>query len=150
MAYTPHEWQNDELITAAKLNNIEEGVASGALIVEATRQNNDYVLNKTFGEIYNALKNKIPCYLHYGGDPIDNIDSIYATTEILCPIIQAHKYETNYRIYAFDVSPYSYSSNILVGRPLFIAFQASLSTDYPTFYKSLTVGDQYLQNSTLI
>lgn len=29
MSYTPHEWQNDELITAAKLNNIEEGIAAG-------------------------------------------------------------------------------------------------------------------------
>ena len=29
MSYTPHEWQNDELITAAKLNHIEEGIAEG-------------------------------------------------------------------------------------------------------------------------
>lgn len=29
MSYTPHEWQDDESITAEKLNNIEEGVRAG-------------------------------------------------------------------------------------------------------------------------
>lgn len=30
MSYTPHTWVNDETITAAKLNNIEEGVQEAA------------------------------------------------------------------------------------------------------------------------
>lgn len=42
MSYTPHTWVDQETITAAKLNNIEEGIdeasqsGSGGLLVETT------------------------------------------------------------------------------------------------------------------
>ena len=77
MAYTKHEWECGETITAEKLNNLEGGVEEALeccdsndniLIVTETLQESDakssgakaietnvYILNKTWQEIYDAL-----------------------------------------------------------------------------------------------
>ena len=63
MSYTPHTWENDALITAAKMNNIEEGIAEGGggsgSILFVT--NDDGMLGKTWQEIYDAMASSVLC-----------------------------------------------------------------------------------------
>lgn len=65
MTYTPTTWATGDVITADKLNNIEQGIVNAggakALIVTASNlpdKNNTYTtptLDKTFDEIANAI-----------------------------------------------------------------------------------------------
>ena len=52
MSYTPTEWKSGDVVTSAKLNKIEEGIASsgGVLVVGIS----DGALNKTWQEIHDA------------------------------------------------------------------------------------------------
>lgn len=54
MAYTQTVWQDGDLITAEKLNNMEAGIGSagGALIIN----DNDGTLDKTWQEIWDAAE----------------------------------------------------------------------------------------------
>jgi hypothetical protein len=60
MSYTPTEWKAGDTVTSAKLNKLEQGVASSGgtdiLFVTATYDDVEqtYTLNKTWTEIYNA------------------------------------------------------------------------------------------------
>ena len=67
MAYTPHTWSDDETITASKLNNMEQGIAGGGgvLVCTSSYDDGDYVLNKTAGEIYDALVAGTPVYVKF-------------------------------------------------------------------------------------
>lgn len=53
MSYEPTNWKTGDVVTSAKLNKLENGVAGagGALAVHA----NDNTLDKTWQEIYDAL-----------------------------------------------------------------------------------------------
>ena len=53
MSYTPNTWQTGDTITAAKLNNMEQGVANagGVLLVNATVSGRRVDLDKTWQEI---------------------------------------------------------------------------------------------------
>ena len=64
MSYTKQTWQTGDVITADKLNHMEDGIAAGGgsstplivTITETTDGNNTiYTMNKTAGEIINAL-----------------------------------------------------------------------------------------------
>lgn len=66
MSYVQHEWQNDELITAAKLNNIEEGIAAGGSgggydavisIYHDDNSSHDYEISIVSGS-YSAIEEK--------------------------------------------------------------------------------------------
>ena len=53
MTYEKTEWQNGDIITAEKLNNMEDGIANaGVLVVRLSISTN--TLNKTWQEIYDA------------------------------------------------------------------------------------------------
>lgn len=54
MTYTKNTWANGDVITAAKLNNIENGIAAagGSLVVHMDVNN---TLDKTWQEIHDAL-----------------------------------------------------------------------------------------------
>jgi len=59
MAYTKNTWQTGDIVTSAKLNNMEEGIANAyPLYVDATFVTGEYdmtgTLNKTWQEIYDA------------------------------------------------------------------------------------------------
>lgn len=64
MAYTPTEWKTGDVITAPKLNNIEQGIVNGGDLFVitatnvATRTNPQAqpTLDKTFLEIADAIK----------------------------------------------------------------------------------------------
>lgn len=57
MAYTPTNWQSGDTITSARLNKIEQGIASGGggLLVTATQSGQYMVLDKTAGEILDVF-----------------------------------------------------------------------------------------------
>lgn len=57
MAYTPTEWQSGDIVTSAKLNKIENGIASasgGGEVLIANMNPNTGELDKTWQEIYDA------------------------------------------------------------------------------------------------
>ena len=68
MSYDKQNWVTGEVITADKLNHIEEGIenaggGAGALFVTLTEgENNSYTADKTIAEIAEALNNGTMCY----------------------------------------------------------------------------------------
>lgn len=52
MAYTPTEWQTGDIITATKLNNMEQGIANAGGVLQVGVNNN--ILDKTWKEISDA------------------------------------------------------------------------------------------------
>ena len=57
MSYTPTSWQNGDVITSAKLNKIENGIANaggGTNILFATIDTSTMALDKTWQELVNA------------------------------------------------------------------------------------------------
>jgi hypothetical protein len=64
MSYTPNTWQTGDTITAAKLNNMEQGIANaggggGVLFVTATGSEFDWVCDKTASEMWSAYQNGV-------------------------------------------------------------------------------------------
>ena len=65
MAYTKHTWTTGEVITAGRLNNMEDGIAGGTLVIGGFSFNDNDALigtsNKTWQEIDNALVAGVRC-----------------------------------------------------------------------------------------
>ncbi len=64
MAYTPNTWATGDTITAAKLNNMEQGIANaGVFYITATWDDsaNGWVLDKTAAQIEAAYANGQLC-----------------------------------------------------------------------------------------
>lgn len=57
MAYTPTTWVTGDVITATKLNNMEQGIANagGAVIVGYTFEDGTITLDKTWQEINDGM-----------------------------------------------------------------------------------------------
>ena len=53
MSYTPTQWKDGDLVTSAKLNKMEQGIAAGGGILIIHEDENG-VLDKTWQEIYDA------------------------------------------------------------------------------------------------
>lgn len=53
MSYTPTEWKTGDVVTSAKLNKLEQGVADagGVVIVTGTINEDTVTLGKTYSEI---------------------------------------------------------------------------------------------------
>lgn len=59
MSYTKHTWTDGELVTATKMNNIENGIeeassGGGVLVVHATPSEDAITLDKTWQDIKDA------------------------------------------------------------------------------------------------
>lgn len=67
MSYTPNTWQTGDTITAAKLNNMEQGIASagGALVVNVTLNSASHKLtcDKTGAEVHAAYQSGQVCFM---------------------------------------------------------------------------------------
>ena len=75
MSYTPTQWKDGDLVTSAKLNKMEQGIASGSggsLIVHMNQETG--VLDKTWKEIYDAIQEKYVCIVanHEGNEVIQS------------------------------------------------------------------------------
>lgn len=60
MSYEPTNWKAGDVVTSAKLNKLEQGVAGGILIVHSEKigsTESNRRLDKTWMEIHNALFN---------------------------------------------------------------------------------------------
>ena len=63
MSYEPTNWKDGDLVTSAKLNKIEQGIAAGGGVLVA--HDEDGTLDKTWQEIYDADA----CIIQAFGDP---------------------------------------------------------------------------------
>ena len=56
MAYSPTEWKTGDVVTSAKLNKIEQGIADGVMVVQVNfdAQTEEYTFATKAGDIYNA------------------------------------------------------------------------------------------------
>ena len=138
MSYTPTTWTTGDTITATAMNKIENGIANaGSALIVGT--NDPYAeapaggtMDKTFSEIYNALKSGTPVYVKTGdetsGPPTD-----YACGMGMIPVLCAIKYDTNYKVYVADKSLGRVTGSYYTGAPCIKTFTASSPSGYPTF-----------------
>ena len=71
MAYTKQTWNNGDIITADKLNHIEDGIAeggSGGGGVFVVHRTNNNILDKTWQEIDTAIRNLQLVFLFDSGE----------------------------------------------------------------------------------
>lgn len=56
MSYEPTNWKDGDLVTSAKLNKMEQGIANGTLVVHLTLSNdgNTATMDKTWQQMYDA------------------------------------------------------------------------------------------------
>ena len=134
MSYTPTQWTTGDTITASALNKIEQGIANAgsALIVDFNADDDE--LNKTWAEIYTAIKSGTPVYIR--GVFEAEYDFAYSTS--LLPVIMAYKYDTEYRVFVLGdfqggMQSISGVSGLLV--PTVVVFHASSASGTLTWYK---------------
>lgn len=73
MAYTKNTWQTGDIVTSAKLNNMENGIANaGVFWIGIDRTGDNPKLNKKWSEINTALQNGQLPYI------LDNQDDSYS------------------------------------------------------------------------
>lgn len=118
MAYTPMTWVTGDTITADKLNNMEQGIASagGAVQVGYTFSNGTVTLDKTWQEIHDGMAAGNTCVIAFN---LEDFDTYYwgITTAVIT--------DTTY-----DSGNYGVSFS---GR--------ALATSTPTGYPEVYIGD---------
>ena len=147
MSYEKTTWINGDIITADKMNNIENGIASAGKVMicnasfSSSAQN--YVLDKTVQEIYDAMLAGTPVYIkcQYGvlgpsgsGDYISNL--------FLAPVIKiyAYSYVDNIRIIASRPMGVSdKSGKYYLSSPATLIFSATGLDEYPSKYANVYV-----------
>ncbi len=69
MSYEPTNWKSGDVVTSAKLNKLEQGVANagGVLIVSSTQEG---VLNKTWQEIHDAMLTSLVAIVMSNGNAV--------------------------------------------------------------------------------
>lgn len=69
MAYIKQNWQNGDVITAEKLNHIEDGImesgGGSTLIINVIEGGAMWTLDKTWQEIYDAHSSGVVCIIKY-------------------------------------------------------------------------------------
>lgn len=61
MSYTPTEWATGDVITAEKLNNMENGIVGSAKVVFVEWDDDTGAMSKTWSEINSALSDGVLC-----------------------------------------------------------------------------------------
>lgn len=72
MSYTPTNWATGDVITAEKLNKLEQGVAESVLVLTES----DDGLSKTAGEIMEALKSGSAVYIFMEDDEFMYVNAL--------------------------------------------------------------------------
>lgn len=121
MSYEPTNWRDGDVVTSAKLNKIEQGIAAGGgvLIVHINEQG---VLDKTWQEIYDAVPNVVLCE----ESPL----SEQAFKNVAYLTLLRRTSENRYDIYWFAGEP---SDNSYI----FINTATQSPDDYPTFQEQV-------------
>ena len=72
MAYTKTTWATGDVVTSAKLNHIEDGIAnasgSGTLVIRVNFVDENDVLDKTWKEIFDVIKSGTFAFVLGGGE----------------------------------------------------------------------------------
>lgn len=102
MSYTPNTWKSGDVVTSAKLNNIEQGIANTALLV--TTDENTGACNTKASVMYNAMAN--------GQLVIIKIEGLGAFTVMAADVREGYTFEIH------DIDSY-------------IHFVAATGDDYP-------------------
>lgn len=115
MSYTKHTWTDGELVTATKMNNIENGIeeassGGGVLMVNGTWNDNVCTLDKTWQEICDGGF----CVVKF----VDNFSNGKGYGPIV-DVVQGHN------VYYVDVI--YYGDTLIV-----IRFSTSSASDYPS------------------
>lgn len=131
MSYTPTTWQSGDVITSTKLNKLEQGVADSAtvLITTMSQSGSTYVLDKTFEEIYTALRNSIPVFVKWHRNNGDDIGEDY-----YFPVINTYSYFNMKRVVVQWLSTLINNGTMYVS-PAISQFSASTVSSYPEFTK---------------
>lgn len=118
MAYTPNTWVTGDVITATKLNNMEQGIANagGAVQVGYTFADGTITLDKTWQEINDGMAAGSTCVIVF--DPEDFGTYYWEVTAAV--IVYASQSGSNYSV------NYGWGT-----------FETSTSTGYPQTY----IGD---------
>jgi len=113
MSYTRNTWKSGDTVTSAKLNNMEDGIASsGAFIVHATVSEDIITLDKTWREIYDAAQEKyVGIILH----PIEGVISIV-------PVLGVETHESSFYVFALNAGV----------EFIMLSFEAASEDGYPT------------------
>ena len=143
MAYTPTTWTTGDTVTATKMNKIENGIANaGGVLVCNTNWDGDveeYVLDKTAQEIYDAILGGTPVYIKYQyGTMSDYTGCLY-----LVPVVRIYNYDYTNEIKITAVRP----SNITnIGSTYGVAtsgtmiYSAGGLNEYPRFYRTIATN----------
>lgn len=156
MSYTPTTWTTGDTITATALNKMEQGIASagGVLICNSSFDvdGEDYILDKTVQEIYDALLAGTPAYIkfQYGTLGASGTGDCQSTL-YLAPIIAivGYAYTNTIRIIAskpkrqnFDNEYCNYAAGVLV-------YSATSLDVYPIFHKATSVNTSAMVTSAV-
>lgn len=137
MSYTPTTWATGDTITASAMNKIENGIANagGALIVGTddpmAEAGGGGTLDKTFSEIYNALKSGTPVYVKSGSE-VSGPSSDYSCGMGLLPVLCAIKYNDTFRVYVESKELGRINGNYYAGTSEILTFGTSSASGYPS------------------
>ena len=114
MAYEKTTWSNGDTITAEKLNNIENGIASGVLAVGIYVNSSDstltLTLDKTWNEIYTVISNGGIC-----------VAGEYYDGAVSCSLVNSAHIDDGIggsTLYVIEVGEQTYVNNSIDGYPV--------------------------------
>lgn len=138
MAYTPTTWVTGDTVTATKMNKLEQGVANAgsALICTCSSDGDDYVLDKTVAEIYDAYVAGTPVFIQFFYGTHGTYED-FTSHRWLAPIthIFSYNYANVIRI-AVTRATFDYFNNDYNYVPAVSIFGASSSSAYPVFIRT--------------
>lgn len=83
MSYEKQTWTTGEVITAEKLNHMEDGIGSCVMVATATEDGEFIVLDKTYNEINNHLASGGMVFVHQQqGD--DSYSTVFVSGVSVC------------------------------------------------------------------
>ena len=100
MAYTPTVWATGDVITAVKLNKLENGVAAidGVMVVPAEEEDDTVTLTATYAEIAAAMTANIPVFIKIQVSENENMLQPVFSNGVIAGDT------TQYQIAAYDLS----------------------------------------------
>ncbi len=154
MAYTPTTWTTGDTITASAMNKLENGVANAGSVLICNADYNasadNFVLDKTVQEIYEALSSGTPAYIkmQYG---VLGTDYVYQL--LLAPIVKIYTYNVtdvikiiaNRPIHIGTKNNYSFCHT-----PATLMFVAGSLADYPQRDANIMVPANYVTADSAI
>lgn len=122
------------------------GGGGGDLIKINCEYNQDvgYVLDKTFGELYEMCKTgKIVYFAFVEDEEFTTLDDSYAYVANIYTLSKVYKYDTAYRV-CFNSSSSTNVDNNTVGAPSTIVFSCNNSEGFPIYYDCIATNTPYL------